>query len=58
VLASVGEALAHLAGTDANAFAATQASVPALHANATIDVGKDSKSPRANQSLAYLSGAW
>jgi alpha-glucosidase (family GH31 glycosyl hydrolase) len=56
VLASVGDALCYLAGTDVNGFANTILSVPALLANATADVQTD-KSPRIPYTLALLGSA-
>jgi hypothetical protein len=53
VLASVGEALAHAAGADAGAFAATLANVTQLVAGAVADV-QTSKSVRKNMTLSYL----
>ena len=53
VLASVGEALAHAAGTDAAAFAATLSNVTQLVAGAVADV-QLSKSVRKNMTLAFL----
>ncbi len=53
VLASVGEALAHAAGVDAGAFAATLANVTQLVAGAVADV-QTSKSVRKNMTLSYL----
>lgn len=57
VLASTGEALTVLAGTDAAAFAATLNNVTTLLPLARADVGKD-KSPRTNMSIALLAGGW
>ena len=57
VLASVGEALTFLAGTDAAAFAATLNNVTTLLPLAQADVAGD-KSPRKNMSEALLGYGW
>ena len=57
VLASVGEALTALAGTDAAQFAATLTNVTTLLPLARADVATD-KSPRTNMSLTLLAGGW
>ena len=57
VLASTGEALTHLAGVDAAAFASTLNNVTSLVASAITDV-QGSKSPRKNFTLAFLQGTW
>ena len=55
VLASIGERLTHLAGTDAAQFDATLAGVPAALAGAISDVST-MKSPRKVMALALLQG--
>lgn len=56
VLASTGDALSYLAGTDPNGFANTVASIPTLLVNATNDVKTDN-SPRVPYTLALLASA-
>lgn len=53
VLASTGDALSYLAGTDTATFASTIAGIPTLLQNAIADVQSD-KSPRVPYSIALL----
>ena len=57
-LASVGEALAHWAGTDVGAFAGTLANVTALQQGAVSEVRASKSVTRANFTAALLTGSW